>query len=69
MVVWVTFLSVFGGTGEERLAGVAASLGVTAYIHGYRWWAGYEVLTLKGWVRHAPKRHLNRPVVDQEPRA
>lgn len=52
IAIWTLFLTVFGGTGAERLAGVAASLGVTAFIHGYRWLFGYETLTTSGWVRH-----------------
>lgn len=56
IAVWILFLTVFGGTGAERLAGVAASLGVTAWIHTYRWWAGYERLTLNGWEYIPPKR-------------
>lgn len=51
--VWATFLTVFGGTGAERLAGVAASLGVTAFIHGYRYLFGYEKLVRRKWVRFA----------------
>lgn len=53
IAVWTLFLTVFGGTGAERLAGVAASLGVTAFIHGYRYLYGYEKLTWSGWQRHA----------------
>lgn len=52
IAIWVLFLTVFGGTGAERLAGVAASLGVTAFIHLYRYLLGYERLTVKGWVRY-----------------
>lgn len=50
-VVWAIFLTVFGGTGAERLAGVAASLGVTFFIHSYRFAFGYEVLRARQWAR------------------
>lgn len=53
IIVWTFILTIFGGTGAERLAGVAASLGVTAFIHIYKYTRGYERLTTKGWVRYA----------------
>lgn len=56
IAVMTFFLTVFGGTGAERLGGIAASLGVTAWIHAYRWWGGYERLTWSGWQLHPPKR-------------
>lgn len=52
IIVWTFMLTVFGGTGAERLAGVAASLGVTAFIHGYKYLRGYERLTSRGWMRY-----------------
>lgn len=52
ILVWTLFLTIFGGTGAERLAGVAASLGVTAFIHSYRALFGYELRRGGQWVRH-----------------
>lgn len=57
ITVWVIFLTVFGGTGAERLAGVAASLGVTAFIHLYRYLFGYEKYVARQWVLHAGVIH------------
>ena len=51
--VWVLFLFVFGGTGMERMAAIFAAMGVTAFIHTYRYACGFEKLTAKGWVRYA----------------
>jgi uncharacterized membrane protein len=51
IVVWATMLTVFGGTGAERLGGVAASIGVTAFIHAYRYLFGYERRVQGKWVR------------------
>ncbi|NLA69317.1 MAG: hypothetical protein GX856_13955 [Gammaproteobacteria bacterium] len=53
IAVWVLFIGVFGGTGMERMSAVFASMGVTAFIHSYRWLCGYERLTMNGWVRYA----------------
>lgn len=50
---WVVFLLVFGGTGAERMAAIFAAMGVTAFIHSYRYLRGYELLTRRGWVRYA----------------
>lgn len=50
--VWVLFIGVFGGTGMERLGAVFASMGVTAFIHAYRYTRGYEKLTRRGWKRY-----------------
>lgn len=50
--VWVLFIGVFGGTGAERLGAVFASMGVTAFIHLYRYTRGYEKLTCRGWRRY-----------------
>lgn len=51
IVVWVVFIGVFGGTGAERMGAIFASMGVTAFIHGYRYLFGFEKLTARGW-RH-----------------
>lgn len=50
VLVWALLLIVFGGTGIERMAAIFASLGVTAYIHGYRYAFGYERIVGKRWV-------------------
>lgn len=50
LIVWALFLFVFGGTGMERMAAIFASMGVTAYIHFYRFAFGYERIVGKRWV-------------------
>lgn len=49
--VWALFLIVFGGTGMERMSAVFASMGVTAFIHLYRYMFGYEKFIRGKWVR------------------
>lgn len=50
VLVWVLFLSIFGGTGMERMGAVFASIGVTAFIHFYRYAFGYERVVKGRWV-------------------
>ena len=49
--VWALFLTLFGGTGAERLGAIFASMGVTAFIHSYRRLFGYEKFIRGKWVR------------------
>ena len=51
IAVWVVFLTLFGGTGAERLGAIFASMGVTAFIHTYRKVCGYEKFIGGKWVR------------------
>jgi hypothetical protein len=46
-------LTLFGGTGNERLGAIGAAIGITASLHLYKWLFGYERLTKDGWVRYA----------------
>ena len=50
VLVWTLFLVVFGGTGLERMAAIFASIGITAYIHFYRWAFGYERIKGRRWM-------------------
>lgn len=52
MCVWFVFLTLFGGTGMERMGAIFASMGVTAFIHSYRKLRGYEVRSNGQWVRY-----------------
>lgn len=55
VLVWALLLTLFGGTGLERMAAIFASLGVTAYIHTYRYAFGYERIVGKRWVFYPGK--------------
>lgn len=53
LAVWTVFLVFFGGTGLERMGAIFASMGVTAFIHTYKYFCGYEKYTRNGWTRYA----------------
>ncbi len=55
IAVWVLFLAIFGGTGMERMAAVFAAMGVTAFIHTYRFAFGYERIVGRRWVFYPGK--------------
>lgn len=48
-------LTLFGGTGTERLGAIGASIGITAALHAYKWLYGYERYSWseRQWVRFA----------------
>jgi len=49
-------LTLFGGTGTERMAALGAGIGITILLRSYRWWAGYERYELfngtRQWMRY-----------------
>jgi hypothetical protein len=56
IVVLIGMLTVFGGTGEERLGAIGMTIGITGALHAYRFVFGYEKLVRRGtrlvWVLH-----------------
>lgn len=52
---FVLCLTVFGGTGTERLAAIGSAVGITLSIHAYKWAFGYEKFnfTTMRWQRYA----------------
>lgn len=55
IVSFTLCLSLFGGTGTERLGAIGAAIGITTALHLYRWLYGYEryILSERQWVRFA----------------
>lgn len=48
IIVLTTMLTIFGGTGEERIGAIGMTLGITAALHAYRWAFGYAKLQRRG---------------------
>jgi len=51
--VFVLCLTLFGGTGTERLGAIGASIGITLALHTYKRLWGYERYVDGRWRRYA----------------
>lgn len=56
ITVHVVLQSMFGGDANGRAGLLLAGVLINITMHVYRWYAGHERLTWKGWKRYAPRR-------------
>lgn len=50
--VHVILQSLFGGDGEGRIGMLFGGVLINMFLHGYRRFRGYELLSTSGWVRY-----------------
>jgi hypothetical protein len=53
VILHTTVIILFFGTFEGLMQAEAAAIMFSLFLRGYAYFAGYERLTRKGWVRHS----------------